>query len=236
MTTIQAIDLSHHNDVSSFDQVKASGVIGVFHKATQGTGFVDDKYAERMEAALAAGLKWGAYHFLEHGNIDAQMEHFVATANLPVGSRVALDYEADTDGSEPTLDDLHDAIEWLDINRPDLQITVYGGSLLKQHVGRDYYGDLSQTALWLAHYTTGTPSWPTNTWPHYTLWQFTDSATVPGINGNVDGNHFNGSEENCALWFGPAPQPQPEPAPEIQTITMTVPDGIQVIINGEVVF
>lgn len=34
----------------------------------------------------------------------------------------------------------------------------------------------------------------------------------------------------------PTPAPTPEPTPVTQTITMTVPDGVQVVINGEVVF
>ena len=35
------IDLSHHNTVTSFQDAKAAGILGVIHKATEGTIFVD---------------------------------------------------------------------------------------------------------------------------------------------------------------------------------------------------
>jgi len=33
------IDLSHHNTVTSFQQIKGNGIIGVIYKATQSTRF-----------------------------------------------------------------------------------------------------------------------------------------------------------------------------------------------------
>ena len=41
------IDLSHHNEKVDFKKVAADGVVGIIHKATQGFGFVDKKYAAR---------------------------------------------------------------------------------------------------------------------------------------------------------------------------------------------
>jgi GH25 family lysozyme M1 (1,4-beta-N-acetylmuramidase) len=58
------VDLSHHNDVADFGKVKASGIAGIIHKATEATGFVDNMYAVRRGPAMNAGLLWGAYHFL----------------------------------------------------------------------------------------------------------------------------------------------------------------------------
>lgn len=227
-----AIDLSHHNTVSDFQAVVDSGIVGVFHKATEGTGFVDNMYASRQAEALAVGLKWGAYHFLKHGSAGEQMAFFVANASLAWGSRVAIDYE----DPDCTLVDLHDALEWLDTNAPDLQVAIYGGSLLKEQINGDYYGDLAQSALWLAHYTEGTPSWPKNTWPQWTLWQYTDSETVPGIDGPVDGNRFNGSRENCALWFGPVERAPAAPVVASATvkIEITAPEGVEleIVVNG----
>jgi GH25 family lysozyme M1 (1,4-beta-N-acetylmuramidase) len=41
------VDLSHHNNVNSFQAAKDSGILGIIHKATQGTNFVDPNYDER---------------------------------------------------------------------------------------------------------------------------------------------------------------------------------------------
>ena len=46
-----------------FDSKLTTGIVGVIHKATQGTTYVDETYASRRVEALACGLLWGAYHF-----------------------------------------------------------------------------------------------------------------------------------------------------------------------------
>ncbi len=79
MSSIQGlnvvIDLSHFNPVTSFQEIKQSGIVGVIHKATEGTNWADPTYASRKPQALAAGLWWGAYHFgiNEDGAAQAQV-------------------------------------------------------------------------------------------------------------------------------------------------------------------
>ena len=41
------VDLSHHNEVADFDKIKAAGIAGIIHKATEAIGFVDNMYAVR---------------------------------------------------------------------------------------------------------------------------------------------------------------------------------------------
>ena len=60
--------------MSSFETVKAAGIAGIIHKATQGLSFQDPTYHDRRTQALAAGLLWGAYHFGEGGD-GAQGQH-----------------------------------------------------------------------------------------------------------------------------------------------------------------
>src|SRR5262249_37968581 len=62
------VDLSHHNDVADFGAVKAAGIAGIIHKATEGVGFTDQLYADRRGRAPGVGLLWGAYHFLRPGD------------------------------------------------------------------------------------------------------------------------------------------------------------------------
>ena len=79
-----------------------------------------------------------------------------------------------------------------------------------------------------------TVSWPTKTWPQWSLWQYTDRATVDGITGPVDGNKWNGSEEALVAWLSPAGQaPAPSPEPQTEPITMTIPVGQRLIVNGK---
>ncbi|HLQ24778.1 MAG TPA: GH25 family lysozyme [Acidiferrobacterales bacterium] len=56
------IDLSHHQEQVDFEKIKASEIVGVIHKATEGSAFVDKMYTTRQDQARQAGLLWGAYH------------------------------------------------------------------------------------------------------------------------------------------------------------------------------
>jgi lysozyme len=202
---IDALDLSHWNEVDSFDAVYEAEVIGVIHKATEGTTYVDKTYESRQKNALAAGLRWGAYHFLKHGKAAAQMKHFLKYANLPPGARAAIDYE------DPacTLTDLHEAVAALAAADDSLQIAIYSGHLIKEQLGDKHDRQLARCSLWLAQYTAGEPSWPKGTWPTWSLWQYTDGdvggepRSVPGVKPPMDCNSFNGSRSACDKWFGP---------------------------------
>jgi hypothetical protein len=62
----------------------------------------------------------------------------------------------------------------------------------------------AHTDLWLAQYTTGEPTWPSGTYPLWTLWQYSESGNVNGISGSVDLDRFNGPEEDLLKWISPA--------------------------------
>lgn len=116
MPNAMVIDLSHHNHDVDFNRIRAAGVAGVIHKATQGTGFVDDQYALRRQPALNAGLLWGAYHFGTGDNVDAQVSHFLDTVQ-PDGSFVlVLDYEKNTTPNQSSMS-LNQARQFLTASR-----------------------------------------------------------------------------------------------------------------------
>src|SRR5262249_45667194 len=53
------VDLSHHNDVADFGKVKAAGIAGIIHKATEATGFVDNRYpTAKIAFALPMISRW----------------------------------------------------------------------------------------------------------------------------------------------------------------------------------
>jgi GH25 family lysozyme M1 (1,4-beta-N-acetylmuramidase) len=202
------VDLSHWNPTPDWAALKAGGTVGVIHKATEGTGNVDGTLFDRAKAAMAVGLKWSTYHFLRPGSLPQQMDHYLKTINPVQGERVCLDYE----DTGVHIGDLEYCVNYIRGKRPDLQITIYSGHVIKEQLGSKTSQVLATTSLWLAQYST-TPSWPTQVWPTWSLWQYTDKATVQGINAPVDGDKFNGSSEQCLAWFGPAgtvPEPQPK--------------------------
>jgi lysozyme len=207
MTTINAVvDLSHFNTVSSFETVKEAGIVGVIHKATQGTSMIDSKYHERKAAATAAGLWWGAYHF-GVGNEDgaAQAKYFLSVVEPGPNDLLVLDFEINPSGPGMTLAQAEAWVQYVEAETGRWP-GVYGGSyiteLLRAHPG--------QTALalcwfWLAEYGP-TPHLPP-AWENWTMWQYTDGSvglpphTVPGI-GACDRDKFNGDMDGLKKLWG----------------------------------
>ena len=60
------------------DLLRSIGVELMIHRATRGGTKSDVDYARREHAARVAGMKWGAYHYVNRaGNLQAQIDHFV---------------------------------------------------------------------------------------------------------------------------------------------------------------
>ncbi len=183
------IDIYHGDNVTDFAKVKASGIIGVIHKASQGTSIPDHAYASRRKQALAAGLLWGAYHFMSLEDGAAQAEHFLSMADVDASTLVALDWE-NVGNAEPSA---HLAGAFLQevaskINRRPV---IYSGNVAKEQiVGVDTF--FAQHKLWLCQYG---PHWIVQqSWKAPWLWQNNGDSYgpgphhIPGISGLCDNN------------------------------------------------
>jgi len=228
------IDISHWQGFPDFEQVAREGVVACIMKATEGTSYIDPNRAANFVAATNAGIACCCYFWLKPGNGAAQADFFLEVVQPVEGERVVIDYEE----SGCSLTDLKQAIQALLDYGNDLRITVYSGHLLKEQLGNDFDEYLYEhTDLWLAQYTTGTPTWPSETYPDWTLWQYTDQGDVDGIDGNVDLDDFNGDNKALLEWITPAgkkpPTPQPEPTETVE-VAITAPDTVKVnvTLNG----
>jgi lysozyme len=165
---------------------------------------------------------------------------FYLRAIKPIrGDRVIIDYEQ----AGCAIHELHEAVLALINTKMDLKIAIYSGHLLKQQLGNTVDTLLkTSTDLWLAQYTTGSPSWPIGTYTGWALWQYSDTGTLPGITGAmVDFNRFNGTNEEFLRWIHgeqplgdiaqpqPKLEPQPDPAQQIVTIEINAPPGVRVV-------
>jgi lysozyme len=207
------IDISHHQGYPDFDEVRAAGVLGVIHKATEGTTFIDDARAENLANAKKAGLAIATYFWIKPGDGRAQAEFYLQTIDPVDGERCVIDYEEDG----CSLTTLRDAVQALLDYRRELQITVYSGHLLKEQLGNQRDDFLAETTdLWLAQYTSSESniSWPTATYPQWSLWQYSETGEIPGINDSyVDLDNFNGAAVQFLEWINPKGAPPPLPLP-----------------------
>jgi len=88
------IDISAHTTVSDFRLVRASNILAVIHKASEGDFYADPMCAERRSQAEAAGLLWGTYHFGKGDSSGAQQAAFFLDSSRPSrGTLLALDFE-----------------------------------------------------------------------------------------------------------------------------------------------
>lgn len=224
------VDISHHNRVTSFKKMYDSGIRGVIHKATQGTGFVDKQYEKRRQAALDAGMLWGAYHFADNQDADKQLQHFLKVAAPDDRTLMALDYEPNG-AKTMSLAQAKTFLAAMD-KKLERWNVLYSGNLIKEQLkGKDIDGFWKSHPLWLAHYNK-TIKLPVQ-WTDYFLHQFSDGVVnvqgtkVDGVAGEVDRNHFPGTEEELrGRWVistkevvkpAPAPAPEAPKTEEIQT-------------------
>jgi lysozyme len=223
------IDASHWQETKNppnWQILIDAEVVGVILKCTESTNYTDPTFRTRYESAIDAGLAVSSYHFCRPGDLVEQMAYYLAALQPRQGERVVLDWEDSGVG----LEDIRDAVDYLLDVRPDLQITIYGSSsFLKERVkAGDSLGQT--TSLWVASYTSNPePSDFGPAWEFWSLWQFTDKATVSGY-GPVDGNRFNGSSDVCRAWIGPYVAPAPGPALPTVTLTVDADEPVNLII------
>jgi lysozyme len=191
------VDLSHFDDVRDWDAAKTFGILGIIHKATEGTDKIDETYAIRRTSALDYDILYGAYHLLRPGDPAVQADHFLEVA-LNVASPGELLLALDHEDAEVPLDD---AKQWLQhvFDRTGRRAVLCSGFLIKQQLGDGLDPFLKQHRLWLSYFRSR-PRCPKN-WTAPWIIQFTKAGQgpepykVPGIDtpGGIDLNHYGGT-------------------------------------------
>ena len=207
------IDISHHNaDPIDFAALAADGVHMVVHKCTQGSNYIDNKYAPRRKAALDAGLLWEAYHFADASPVLQQLAHFLAVADLDERMRGALDFEPN--GNSTISASNANAFASLLDGRRGIQCLRYTGAAFLTPAAKAATPWLRSGPIWWAKY--GAP--PTAKWlapmgvepARMVMWQFTDKGRRKGIKGNVDQNWWLGTSDEMDTYPQlPASYPKP---------------------------
>lgn len=198
------IDVSHYNGEVDFAKVKAAGIVGVIHKATQGQSGIDYTYNANKAKAKAQGLLWGAYHFATGADGVAQAEHFLTITGDDPDTLLVLDFEANPTGPSMAHSEAQAFVTHINAMTGRFP-GLYSGHYIKELLGSSLDPVLAQCWLWLAQYGP-TPVVPRN-WPTWTMWQYTDGNFGPepheitGVPGSFDRDTFNGSLQDLhKLW------------------------------------
>ena len=208
---ILGVDASHYQGEVDWPAVAAAGAEFAWLKATQGTDFVDPRFAANAAGASAAGLKVGAYHFAQMaGPFDDELVHFAETvAGIPAGMLslpAALDVERrqGLDSFDGPAGAQLWVSAWLDSQHQDTGIepVLY----TDPYVLDSYLLHLRGRPLWLAHWT-GHPEAPPldPAQGSIKIWQFTSKKSIGG-------KKFDMSRIVDSAWWasiGAAPHPPP---------------------------
>jgi lysozyme len=198
------IDVSQYQGAVDFKAVRASGILAVIIKATEGTTYTDPSHSTYQRDARQAGLLCGAYHFGRHGDGAAQADHFLKVVGPDERTLLALDLEwvmrGQTKAAPMTLAQVERFVERVYDATGRWPGLYTSAAFLNEY--RYKSPTLARSWLWVAQYTTAAAPKVPAIWGDWTLWQYTDSATVKGITPHVDRNRFNGTpEELTSFWL-----------------------------------
>lgn len=225
---VKGIDVSNHQGVINFRQVKQAGYEFVFIKATEGTNFRDRYFPANWYNAHAEGFICGAYHYMKpKQNPDARTEadyfydYVTEQGALSKGDMLVLDAETLTPADDGPYGNW--CTYWLQI--------IESYFLFKPlcYTGQDYINrlhltsnpDIGNYGLWLASWVPNSqinnvtqaniPPAPAP-WPVTAFWQYTAYGRVPGISGDCDLDMFNGNMEQLLKYgfLGTEKPPTPE--------------------------
>ena len=179
-----------------WSKVRSDGQSFAFVKATEGGDWVNPHYAQDIQAANAAGLKTGAYHYARPaGDAKTQAANFAAQIALAPDQTLppALDIEVAEGKSAAQLE------QWIEEFTSELKrltgrtpmIYTYKYFWMGQMNNSQKFSDMP---LWLAAYQDQAPE-AVGGWNELSFWQRSGSGKVAGISTDVDMNLFNGSKQ-----------------------------------------
>ncbi|MGW2183450.1 GH25 family lysozyme [Streptomyces sp. NPDC001732] len=231
--SVKGFDTSHHNSHPiQWSAAARAGYSFVFQKATQGTGYRDPKFAGDFADASRAGLMAAPYHFYDSGSGAAQADHFIRMAR-------AAGYDGKRAGQLPPVVDLEKIRGRCPAGVSNTQVgaflaktrqafgvdpIVYTSKDFADTCLRGSVSSLANSPLWQPRYESGTREPAPVGGRYWSIWQYTESGSVPGLRGNADVNVYKGTLTQLRRLAHLAPGQSPtRPAPTTPTTPTTPP-------------
>lgn len=193
---IHGIDISHYQGTIDWNTLKNEALIKecpirfIMIKATEGATQIDENFEDNFYQAREHGFTRGAYHFYSvHSTAADQAQHFLKHVKLENGDLPpVLDVEHKPK-KQSDEEFKQSVLEWLDIVEKHYGVKpiIYTYYKFKTQYLADKVFD--QYPYWIAHYYVDSVEYK-GPWK---FWQHTDVGRLPGIEGNVDFDIYNGS-------------------------------------------
>ena len=215
--SVHGIDISRYQHPGgaaiNWAQVKASGVKFVIVGATQGTSSTpaNSYFQADYAAAKANGLIRGAYHFATPSAAGGSLQTEATSEAKALLTAIGGTRTHEAGDMAPVLDlETRDGLSDADLVTwtKAFAVEVYAetGRQPILYVSACFFAtgctgapsSLKYLPTWVAAYTTD----PSPTARGWSMWQYSSSASVPGISGAVDMNVFNSTQSALVNAFG----------------------------------
>jgi len=202
---IHGTDISRHNKTIDWGAVARGHVSFVFIKATEGGDHVDPNFAQNWQAAKAAGIARGAYHFYYFCRpVKDQLRWFIHNVPkdktaLPPVLDIEWNHKSPTCRRRPAPAAVH----------KDMRLFLQG---VEKYYGKkpiiyttvDFFHDnnlkiFKTYPFWLRS-VADHPDTRYNKHP-WLFWQYTGTGRVPGIAGDADISVFAGNSRQWQDWL-----------------------------------
>lgn len=197
LVTHKGIDVSSYQGAIDWQQVAGDGVefaiirLGIRGYGNEGRLVLDERFIRNIEGASAAGIDVGVYFFTQALTPEEAREEaeFVIEALAPYNLQCTVVLDVEDVNAEGARTNVLTMEQWTDnciaffdrIQEAGYRPMIYGN--LKTFMLMLDLTRIEQYPKWFAAYT------PYFYYPYaFTIWQYTDTARVAGITGNVDMN------------------------------------------------
>lgn len=202
---VHGIDVARFQGEINWRRVRGAGVEFAFIKATEGGDLLDPMFKQNWRGAGKAGVARGAYHFYYFCTPpEVQARWFIR--NVPrVRGKLPPVLDMEWNPYSPTCTTRPPGKEV----RRQARIFL---DILERHYGQrpiiyttlEFYretgiGRMKGEEFWLRSVArTLDTAYPGQSW---SFWQYTGTGIVPGVEGDVDINVFNGGMSRWARWL-----------------------------------
>lgn len=202
---VHGTDVSKYQGSVDWPTARANGVSFTFIKATEGGDRADEAFLANFQAAKAAGVPRGAYHFFYFCTPAFQQAAWfirhvpVDRSALPPVLDMEWNHKSPSCKFRPEPDAVRKEMQvWLD--RVERQ---YGKKPIIYTVPDFYAENLQGHFKDYQFFLRAVADHPSNVYPNrkWTFWQYSGTGSIPGIRGGADMNVFNGTPAAWKAWL-----------------------------------
>lgn len=203
---VRGVDVSSYQGEIDWLTLGKQDIQFAFIKATEGSGYVDEKFSYNFSEALKTNLKVGAYHFFSYDSSGkTQAENFIKT--VPKTENMlppVIDVEfygnkkenlPDKDKTKKELNTLIDKLKEYYGLTPIIYATEKSYELYIENL-------YPECDIWIRDIFFSPKLSDDREW---TFWQYTNKAKLDGYSGDekyIDMNVFNGSKDDFEKYCG----------------------------------